>query len=98
MLIARRRWELRAPHPDITIRLMGDIPSTSLARRESDIAIRWGRPAEKRAVARKVGSVTFGRYASSAYPARHSPARRRVAEPGVAQGHRRFAADGVPRQ
>jgi DNA-binding transcriptional LysR family regulator len=91
MLIAPRLWELRAQHPDIIIRLMGETRLTSLARREADIAICWGRPTEKRAVARKVASIAFGLYASSAYLARHSP--ERYAFVGYDE-----SADGLPSQ
>lgn len=91
VVIAPRLWELRVQHPDITIRLIGDTRVTSLARREADIAIGWARPVEKRAVARKVGSIAFGLYASPGYLARHSPERY------VFVGYDE-SADGLPTQ
>jgi DNA-binding transcriptional LysR family regulator len=74
-LIAPRLWTLRAQHPNVHIRLIGDNRMTSLARREADIAVRLCRPDEKRVVARKVGPMAFGLYASPGYLARHSPDR-----------------------
>jgi DNA-binding transcriptional LysR family regulator len=71
-LIAPRLGTLRAEYPDIHIRLIGEKRSASLSRREADIAIRLSRPTERRLVARRIGSIAFGLYASAEYLSKHS--------------------------
>jgi DNA-binding transcriptional LysR family regulator len=39
----------------------------SLARREADVALRYGSPKDSELVARRVARITFGLYASPAY-------------------------------
>lgn len=74
MLIAPRLGELRARHPDIHVRLIGEKRSASLSRREADLAVRLTRPSEKQLVARKIGSLAFALYGAPAYLAQRAPA------------------------
>jgi DNA-binding transcriptional LysR family regulator len=59
--------ELRRAHPEITIEVRADTRDLDLSRREADVAVRLSRPKEPSLVARKLGSVRFGLYASRAY-------------------------------
>ena len=58
-------------YPDITVDVLVDQRILSLSRREADIALRLTRPEGNELVARRVGSVGYGLYASGAYLARH---------------------------
>jgi DNA-binding transcriptional LysR family regulator len=66
-LIAPRLGALQARYPGLHIRLDGDTRNVSLARREADIAIRLSRPTEAEVVVRKLATVSFSLYATSAY-------------------------------
>ena len=59
-----------ARYPGITLELVADLRTLSLSKREADIAVRVGRPEGHELVARKVGEVSYGIYASPAYLAR----------------------------
>lgn len=54
-------------YPGLNIELISDTRVVSLARREADIALRLGASKDSDLVARRVGSVAFGLYASPAY-------------------------------
>jgi DNA-binding transcriptional LysR family regulator len=58
---------LRAAHPDLHLELIADARNLSLSRRETDIALRLGRPShEQAAIARRIGRLDYGVYAASA--------------------------------
>jgi DNA-binding transcriptional LysR family regulator len=54
-------------YPAIDIELIGDARVRSLARREADIALRFGSPKDSELIARRVAKLTFGLYVSPAY-------------------------------
>ena len=55
---------LRARHPDLVLSLSGDVGLVSLEQRQADIAIRLVRPDHLSHVARAIGAVRLGLYAS----------------------------------
>jgi DNA-binding transcriptional LysR family regulator len=61
---------LRAFHeryPAIDLEVVGGSRVVSLARREADVALRYGTPKDSELVARRVAKIAFGLYASHAY-------------------------------
>jgi DNA-binding transcriptional LysR family regulator len=58
---------LHASHPGISIELITDNRSLSLARREADIAVRLGRFDAHETIVRKIGEMAFGVYGSEEY-------------------------------
>src|SRR5262249_28269425 len=61
---------LRAFHeryPAIDLEVIGGSRVVSLAKREADIALRYGAPKDNDLVAPRVANITFGLYASPAY-------------------------------
>jgi DNA-binding transcriptional LysR family regulator len=58
---------LHERYPAIDLELIGDARLMSLARREADIALRFGSPKDSDLVARRVARIAFGLYASPAY-------------------------------
>ena len=54
-------------YPAIDLELIGGSRVVSLARREADIALRYGSPKDSELVARRVARIGFGLYASPAY-------------------------------
>ena len=61
---------LRAFHeryPAIDLEVTGGSRLVSLAKREADVALRYGPSKDSELVARRVATITFGLYASSAY-------------------------------
>jgi DNA-binding transcriptional LysR family regulator len=54
-------------HPAIDIELIADARVRSLARREADIAVRFGSPKDSDLVARRLTKLAFGLYVSPAY-------------------------------
>ena len=64
---------LRERHPGICVEVVADSRSLSLSRREADIALRLTRFEGHELVARKVGQLESGLYASEAYLAQHGP-------------------------
>jgi DNA-binding transcriptional LysR family regulator len=61
---------LRAFHeryPAIDLEVIGGSRAVSLAKREADVALRYGTPKDSELVARRVATLTFGLYASSSY-------------------------------
>src|SRR6516162_1977950 len=61
---------LRAFHeryPAIDLEVIGGSRVVSLAKREADVALRYGTPKDSELVARRVATITFGLYASSSY-------------------------------
>jgi len=59
--------ELRREHPGIALELRADTRELDLSRREADVAVRLRRPTEPSLVARRVGAMKFGLYASRSY-------------------------------
>jgi DNA-binding transcriptional LysR family regulator len=72
MCIAPHVGELRRKHPNLKLVLQGSSSIAALDRGEADIAVRLSRPQEKGAVARKIGAMRFGVYASIDYATRPS--------------------------
>jgi len=58
-------------HPDIVLEMVLSDKTEDLSRRDADIAIRMIRPGQGALVARKIGAIRMGFYASEAYVARH---------------------------
>jgi DNA-binding transcriptional LysR family regulator len=61
---------LRAFHeryPGIDLEVIGGSRVVSLAKREADVALRYGVPKDSDLVARRVATIAFGLYASAAY-------------------------------
>jgi DNA-binding transcriptional LysR family regulator len=54
-------------YPAIDIEWIGEARLMSLARREADIALRFGSPKDSELIARRVGRIAFGLYVSPAY-------------------------------
>jgi DNA-binding transcriptional LysR family regulator len=57
----------RERYPAIDLEFIGEARVVSLARREADIALRFGSPKDSELVTRRVARLSFGLYASSAY-------------------------------
>ncbi len=66
-LLAPWLSELTGRHPGLTIELVTDPRSLSLARREADVAVRLLRPRERATVGRRVAQVDYAPYASPGY-------------------------------
>lgn len=62
---------LNQAEPEITIELVSSDKTSNLLMREADIALRMFRPSQTELIARKVGSVKIGMYASREYIARN---------------------------
>lgn len=62
--IVDRLGDLKERYPALDLELIGEARLMSLAKRESDIALRLGSPKDSELVGRKVGSVAFGFYGS----------------------------------
>jgi DNA-binding transcriptional LysR family regulator len=58
---------LHQHYPGIVIDLVADLRTLSLTKREADISIRMIRPTQPDLIARRVGSIGFGIYASPDY-------------------------------
>ncbi len=61
---------LRAFHeryPAIDLEVIGGSRVVSLAKREADVALRYGAPKDSELVARRVATISFGLYASRTY-------------------------------
>jgi DNA-binding transcriptional LysR family regulator len=54
-------------YPAIDLEVIGGSRVVSLARREADVALRYGSPKDSELVARRVARITFGFYASPDY-------------------------------
>jgi DNA-binding transcriptional LysR family regulator len=61
----------REEHPGVIIELMLSNMTDDLSRREADIAVRMTPPTQSALVARKVGEVALGFYATAEYLERH---------------------------
>jgi len=65
--------DLRQRHPGISVEVVADTRNLSLTRREADVAIRMARIDQHDLAVRRIGTVTFGLYASPGYLERHGP-------------------------
>ena len=66
-VIAPQLTLLRAQHPAIRIKLIGEKRQASLGRREADVALRLMRPVEAGLMVRKIGSFGFSIYGAANY-------------------------------
>lgn len=66
-LLARHLGDFRVSHPAIQLSVSARPQQVSLSRREADIALRLVRPKEAANVARRIGRMHFGLYASRGY-------------------------------
>lgn len=73
LFLAPRLTDLRDRHPDIRVALAGDNRVVDLHRREADIALRLAKPKESGLIARRMGTVGFGFYATARYLAKTKP-------------------------
>jgi len=62
---------LRAEHPDLQIELVLSNRMQDLLQREADIAVRMSRPDQELIIARRIGHVHVGLYATRQYLQRH---------------------------
>ena len=67
LLIAPRLGDLLARHADIDIELIAESRNLSLARRETDLALRLGRPAQGDLLIRRLAELPYALYATAAY-------------------------------
>lgn len=63
--------QLHAAYPSLEIELRTDFDSLDLVRGEADLALRFVRPASEAILARRVGTVAVGLFASKPYLAAH---------------------------
>ncbi|MBW8816338.1 MAG: LysR family transcriptional regulator [Caulobacterales bacterium] len=61
----------REKHPGVTIELVLSNRNEDLTRRDADVAVRMSRPTQNSLVAKKVGEVKLGFYATPAYVQKH---------------------------
>jgi DNA-binding transcriptional LysR family regulator len=54
-------------YPAIDLEVIGGSRVVSLAKREADVALRYGSPKDSELIARRVARITFGLYASATY-------------------------------
>jgi DNA-binding transcriptional LysR family regulator len=59
--------DFQLAHPEIRIEMDVRNRNANLLRREADVAVRMGRPRQPELVARRVGAIGLGLFASSAY-------------------------------
>lgn len=65
--IISRLGEFHRRYPALNLELIGDARVISLAKREADIALRLGGSKDSDLIARRVGKISFGFYASADY-------------------------------
>jgi DNA-binding transcriptional LysR family regulator len=78
-IVAPALVALRRRHPGLAIELRADTRTLDLSRREADVALRLSRPSQPSLVARRLGSLGFGVYASRGY-LDHHPTPRTLAD------------------
>ena len=77
-------------HPELQAEVMADTRVLDIARRQTDIAVRFSRPSDPNLVCRRLGDFALALYASPQYLAAHSGAR------GSPQGRRSVGYLGAP--
>ncbi|MGD6091764.1 LysR substrate-binding domain-containing protein, partial [Xanthomonas citri pv. citri] len=70
-VIAPKRASIGALHPGVALEVINDVRVFNLARREADLAFRFGSFAQENLIERRVGDVAYALYASEAYLAEH---------------------------
>nr|WP_294528081.1 LysR family transcriptional regulator [uncultured Rhodopila sp.] len=70
-ILAQNLATLHLRHPEIMVELIPDPRELSLAMREADISVRLKQPSQHDLVARSIGTIAFGLYASPDYLERH---------------------------
>lgn len=70
-MLAPKMAEFRKKYPRIQLTIESGWRITPLSARRTDIAVRVNRPNEERVVARRVGTVRYGVYATKAYLDEH---------------------------
>jgi DNA-binding transcriptional LysR family regulator len=70
-VIAPMLADFHEAHPGTVIELMSSNTTDDLSRREADIAVRMTPPTQSSLVAKKVGEINLGFYATAAYLDRH---------------------------
>jgi len=68
--LINRLGAFHARYPAIDLEVIGGSRVVSLARREADLALRYGSPKDSDLIARRVATIGFGLYVSRAYRAR----------------------------
>jgi DNA-binding transcriptional LysR family regulator len=68
--VVERLGGLVAKYPELDLEIVAGSRNLSLARREADLALRLGRPAEGALIARRIATLDYEFYASPAYWAR----------------------------
>jgi DNA-binding transcriptional LysR family regulator len=66
-LVVPAMSDLLAAHPELSIELVTETSIVDLSRREADVALRLVRPKESALVARRLGELPFGIFASETY-------------------------------
>jgi DNA-binding transcriptional LysR family regulator len=84
---------LRAAHPQLQIELSPTNATEDLLRRDADIAVRMAAPTQAALVAKRIGTIAVGLFASAAYLAAH-PMPRTVAD--LTRGHALIGRDRDP--
>ena len=64
---------LHQAYPDITVELIPNPRELSLSMREAEVSVRLKRPEQHDLVVRRIGTLAFGLYASTAYLEQHGP-------------------------
>lgn len=59
-------------HPNLTLEVMTDVATVNLHRRDADLAVRMVRPTQGNVSVRRIGTVGFGLYGSTAYMAKRT--------------------------
>lgn len=75
-MLAEPLVQLRRAHPRLRLRVLGETRYASLGQRETDIAIRFGRPTTGALTASKVGTIAFRLYGNPEYIASTTPEHR----------------------
>jgi DNA-binding transcriptional LysR family regulator len=65
--LIERLHPFHARYPAIDLEIIGGSRVVSLARREADLALRYGSPRDSDLIARRVATIGFGLYASPEY-------------------------------
>ncbi len=85
--------ELRRAHPRLQIELSLSNANEDLLRRDADVAVRMAQPTQSALVARRVGPVKLGLFATEQYVAEH-PVARSAAD--LVRGHALIGKDRDP--